>query len=78
MVKGKTGRELQRVCKQLITSGTTLEHIDKAFVRHPQLLTIEDYVSRFGADWGLSMETIEVARARVTYFDQLAHGQRYV
>ena len=67
---------LLSVCEGLITKGETLEWLDSALRRHPNLLTLEDFVARLGEAWGMSDATIQAAKARVTYFDRLAGAPR--
>jgi hypothetical protein len=64
-------------CAKLIEKGETLEYLASALQRYPTLLTLEDFVARFGAGWGLPDTTLEAAKARESYFDQLANGPRY-
>ena len=68
---------LPYVCDRLIVKGETLEYLERALIEHPQLLTLEDFVVRDGANWGFSLSTIEIAEARVKYFDQISGGRRY-
>jgi len=72
-----TAPDLLSVCQRLINKGETLEYIDAALRRFPTLLTLEDLGSRRGSDWGFDEVTIEVARARSIYFDQIAGRSRY-
>jgi len=69
--------DLLSVCERLIVKGETLEYLERALKRFPTLLTLEDFVVRQGITWGFSREAIEVAKARVQYFDQLAGTARY-
>jgi hypothetical protein len=41
------------------------------------LLTLEDFVSRRGSEWGFSEAIVEASRARSEYFDQMAGRIRY-
>ena len=68
---------LTRVCENLIQKGETLEYLEDALKKFPTLLTLEDFVSRYGEDWGLSRETVNAAKQRVAYFDRIAGGTRY-
>ena len=72
-----TAPDLKRLCEKLILSGQALDHLDGAFEKHRSLLTLEDFVARYGRDWGYSDEVLDMARQRVIYFDQLAGGPRY-
>jgi hypothetical protein len=72
-----TAPDLLSVCIRLINKGETLEYLDIALRRFPTLLTLEDFVSRRGAEWGFDEPTVEMARARSIYFDQIARRSRY-
>ncbi len=63
---------LTRVCENLIQKGETLEYLEDALKKFPTLLTLEDFVARFGEGWGFSRTTIDVAKQRVVYFDLIA------
>lgn len=65
------------ICEGLISSGETLEWLESALRRYPTALTLEDFVARLGASWGMSDETVEAAKARVAYFDRLVGSPRY-
>lgn len=69
--------DLLSVCERLIVKGETLEYLENALRRFPTLLTLEDFVVRHGVTWGFSGDTIEVAKARVQYFDLIAGTSRY-
>jgi hypothetical protein len=73
-----TAPDLLAVCVRLINKGETLEYLDSALRRFPMLLTLEDFVSRRGAEWGFNHATVETARARSVYFDQIVGGTRYM
>jgi len=72
-----TAPDLLSVCIRLINKGETLEYLDIALRRFPTLLTLEDFVTRRGAEWGFDESTVEMARARSMYFDQIAGRSRY-
>jgi hypothetical protein len=72
-----TATDLLSVCSKLISKGETLEYLESALKSYPTLLTLEDFVSRRGSEWGFDKAAIETARARAAYFDQLAGGTRY-
>ena len=69
--------DLLAVCIRLINKGETLEHLDSALRQFPALLTLEDFVSRCGSEWGFDEKTVATARARSAYFDQIAGRTRY-
>ena len=72
-----TSPDLLAVCTRLIKKGETLEYLDKALKQIPTLLTLEDFVSRRGSQWGFDKETIATALDRANYFDQIAGQIRY-
>jgi hypothetical protein len=72
-----TAPDLLAVCRRLISKGETLQYLDSALKRISTLLTLEDLVSWRGAEWGFDNATIDIARARSVYFDQVAGRSRY-
>jgi hypothetical protein len=68
---------LRAACERLIQKGETLENLEDALRKFPTLLTLEDFVSRFGDGWGFSRTTVDIAKQRVAYFDQIAGDTRY-
>ena len=58
-------------------SDGALEYLEKALKQFPTLLTLEDFVSKHGTSWGISETTINVAVARVQYFDLISGMPRY-
>jgi hypothetical protein len=71
-------RNLVEVCRKLIMNPETLEWLESGLESFPQILTLEDFVSRFGATWGFDQTVIEMATSRVQRFDQIAGGARYM
>lgn len=69
--------DLLSVCERLIAKSETLEYLENALRRFPTLLTLEDFVVRYGVTWGFSGDIIKVAKARVEYFDLIAGAGRY-
>jgi hypothetical protein len=65
------------VCCNLINKGELLEHLEHELEKRPTLLTIEDFVCRFGSGWGFDSATISIADARRLRFDQVANQTRY-
>jgi hypothetical protein len=72
-----TASDLLAICSRLINKGETLQYLDSALKRFSTLLTLEDLVSWRGAEWGFDNATIDIARARSVYFDQVAGRSRY-
>jgi hypothetical protein len=72
-----TAPDLLGVCRKLILNPETLEWLESGLEKFPQILTLEDFVSRYGADWGFDQETIQMADSRVQRFDQIADFTRY-
>jgi hypothetical protein len=71
-----TAPDLLSICMRLINKGETLEYLDAALRRFPTLLALEDLVSRRGSEWGFDETTVDVARARSVYFDQITGRNR--
>lgn len=72
-----TAPDLLAVCIRLINKDETVEYLDIALRRFPTLLTLEDFVSRWGSAWGFDDRTVTIARSRSAYFDQVAGQTRY-
>lgn len=72
-----TASNLLAVCTRLINSGEALQHLEKALLSYPTLLTIEDFVGRYGEEWGFDAATIEMAAQRSQHFDKVACRWRY-
>lgn len=72
-----TAPNLLEVCRKLIMNPETLEWLESGLEGFPQILTLEDFVSRFGAAWGFDQTTVEMAASRVQRFDQIAGAARY-
>ena len=66
-----TGLARNTIRKYILTAQSTLK-------RFPTLLTLEDFVVRHGVTWGFSEGTIEVAKARIEYFDLITGAARYM
>lgn len=69
--------ELKEVCGRLICKPESLSALYEAFQKHSDLLTIEDFVSRYGETWGFNEEVIKEARLRTEQFDQWVNHKRY-
>lgn len=59
--------ELDKVCTGLIMSQKALQWLEEDLRKLPQFLTIEDFVSRWGNEWGFSQIVIQEAKARSKY-----------
>lgn len=68
---------LLEVCQNLIMKAETLQWLEQALAKHPDLLTLEDLVLRYGAEWGFSEAVISEARGRSELFEKLAGGPRF-
>lgn len=69
--------ELIRVCTELICSKSAFSQMSNALLKQPTLLTLEDFVARFGLDWGFSEEAVANAKLRSESFDCLVNTKRY-
>jgi hypothetical protein len=72
-----TAPNLLEVCRKLILNPETLEWLESGLESFPQILTLEDFVSQFGAAWGFDTKTVEMAISRVERFNQISGGTRY-
>ena len=69
--------DLLAVCRRLINKDETAQYLDSALKRISTLLTLEDLISRRGAEWGFDNATIDIASDRSVYFDKVAGRPRY-
>lgn len=69
--------ELIRVCTELIASRPAFSQMTNALLKHPTLLTLEDFVARYGLEWGFSEEAVAEAKERSRSFDRLVNNVRY-
>ena len=69
--------ELLRLCEELVMNANALAHMEKAVTTYGGFLTLEDYVARWGIDWGFSAQAVEYARASAETFDKLVGYQRW-
>lgn len=69
--------DLVAVCRRLINKGELLALLEGELEKRPMLLTIEDFVCRYGTEWGFDGATIAMADARRVRFDQVAMRTRY-
>lgn len=51
--------DLKSVCSSLVASQNALSALVAAIDGHPDLLTIEDFIARFGHEWGFADEVID-------------------
>jgi hypothetical protein len=68
---------LVRIISNLIMNAETVEFRERELRQFPYLLTIEDYVWRYGSEWRFDARTIEEARAHSEFYDQIANFRRY-
>ena len=69
--------ELVSVCSSFINRGETLQYLENELRTYPTMLTIEDFVCRYGVAWDFNPRTINNACGRVAYFDQFVGFTRY-
>lgn len=72
-----TAKDLVGICGKLINDPATAEWLENELEKRPTLLTIEDFVCRYGSGWRFSQAIIDAACARVEYFDKIANRTRY-
>ena|SRR5450631_3263882 len=63
--------------RNLIMNPETVAFRERELEDFPYLLTIEDYVWRYGSLWGFDEPTIQMARACAERYDQVAMRARY-
>jgi len=68
---------LFEVCYKLIHKAEAVEFIERKIQDYPTLLTLEDFVCRYGPKWHFDAATVEQANASRERFDQVAHQTRY-
>ena len=68
-----------RVCTDLIYSSAALEAFEKAVVKFPDLLTLEDLIfgSIYGSQWGFEQSALDQAKASVRWFDRCVRRKRW-
>jgi hypothetical protein len=67
--QGRSGQDLVAAIRRMIRSGEAREYREKELRKFPSLLSIEDYVWRYGLTWGFDQETVEMARQNALYYD---------
>ena len=70
--------ELLTVCEELIASPGALAAMERVVEKYRGFLTLEDYVMRWGPDWGFSPGTVDIALASADTFDRLLGFRRWV
>lgn len=48
-----------------------------ALTAHPNLITIEDFISQYGEKWGFDEETVEKAKRNSELYDEIANKKRF-
>jgi hypothetical protein len=78
---GKNGVALRDTCQGLLYSASALSNIATQLLKpgKQNLLTIEDYISRFGLVWAPAFSPADVQKAQesVDAWDALVHHRRY-
>ncbi|NCU18806.1 hypothetical protein [Pallidibacillus pasinlerensis] len=49
-----------------------------ALTAHPNLITIEDFISQYGEKWGFDEETVEKAKRNSELYDEIANKKDLV
>ena len=76
-LNGEAPDLLQR-CGGLLVSSTALEAMLKAVQEYYGLLTLEDFVMRWGSDWGFNSMLVDTARGSSSMFDNAAGRKRWI
>ncbi len=69
---------LGEICERFICSPNAVAAIGNAIRERGGLLTIEDYVVRWGSEWGFDALVIHVAGESAEWFDRIVGYKRYV
>lgn len=69
--------QLPLVCTNLIKNKDYLGSLYDAFKKHPNLMTLEDYIAHFGQDWKFHEDIINEAVKRKETFNSIVGFQRY-
>ncbi|WP_337032729.1 hypothetical protein [Paenibacillus illinoisensis] len=72
-----TSQELIDFCTALIKKKDTLQEMFFAIEKYKNLLTIEDFITVHGTEWGFTEEIVRTAAERVILFDSAANRTRY-
>jgi hypothetical protein len=67
--QGRNGQDLVAAIRRMIRNGKAREYREKELRKFPSLLTIEDYVWRYGLTWEFDQDTVEMARQNALYYD---------
>ena len=70
--------DLLRVCEELTLNPNAFAAMEKAVTTYSGFLTLEDYVARWGREWGFSAQAVEHAKASAETFDKLVGDRRWV
>jgi ribulose-phosphate 3-epimerase len=70
--------DLISACERFVISPAGLEEADVALRKFPQLLTLEDMVSRWGKTWGIADGAIVAAQEGTEYYDSVVGFTRFV
>ncbi len=68
---------LRVACSRVISSPAGLQETEEALGGLPQLLTIEDFVSRWGTEWGFDETDVQLAQEGAEYYDAVAGSTRF-
>ena len=68
---------LRVACSRVISSPVGLQETEEALGGLPQLLTIEDFVGHWGAEWGFDETDLQLAQEGAEYYDAVAGFTRF-
>ena len=68
---------LRVACSRVISSPVGLQETEEALGGLPQLLTIEDFVSHWGVEWGFDETDVQLAQEGAEYYDAVAGFTRF-
>jgi ribulose-phosphate 3-epimerase len=68
---------LLAVCRRIISSPLALVETEEALRQFPQLLTLEDFVSSWGGEWGFGEDMVHLAQEGAAYYDGVVGFRRF-
>jgi hypothetical protein len=64
-------RELLRSCLDLLYNPNSINAVYKSLEAHPKMITLEDFIVRYGNDWGFTPDNIQKAKDSLDTFNSV-------